>query len=191
MRNKLLVTMALLTLGIATASCEKTPNEEPASKQSSSNEIQPAQQQPSSQTASPPAKQEAQSKGGQQEQRPQVAQQGNVNTQANAPSQSSAESQSGAPASGQTRPNQPNQPGQNQQAAGRAAGGPLNLNRDQFRQAQMLLKEKGFDVGDVDGVLGPRTRRALIAFQRQQGLEPSGQIDQRTASALGLSNVPG
>ena len=138
-----------------------------------------------------------------------MAQHGNVNTQdrqqqpnptepqptqqdrTSAPSQSSAQSQSGAPASGQAQPNQPNQPRQNQQATGRATGGPLNLNRDQFRQAQMLLKEKGFDVGDVDGVLGPRTRRALIAFQRQQGLEPSGQIDQRTASALGLSNVPG
>ena len=35
--------------------------------------------------------------------------------------------------------------------------------------------------------LGPRTRRAVMAFQRQRGLEPSGQIDQQTATALGLS----
>jgi peptidoglycan hydrolase-like protein with peptidoglycan-binding domain len=85
---------------------------------------------------------------------------------------------------------QKNQPGQNHQAAGPAAGGPVSLGRDQVRQAQMLLREKGFDVGEVDGVLGPRTRRALIAFQRRQGLEASGQIDQRTAGALGLSNGP-
>jgi peptidoglycan hydrolase-like protein with peptidoglycan-binding domain len=53
----------------------------------------------------------------------------------------------------------------------------------------MVLKEKGFDAGEADGVLGPRTRKALIAFQRQQGLQP-GQIDQRTATALGISNGP-
>jgi peptidoglycan hydrolase-like protein with peptidoglycan-binding domain len=52
------------------------------------------------------------------------------------------------------------------------------------------LKEKGFDVGEIDGFWGARTRRAVLAFQRQQGLEQSGQIDQRTASALGLSNGP-
>ena len=31
--------------------------------------------------------------------------------------------------------------------------------------------------------------RALITFQRQQGLQPTGQIHQRTASALGLSTT--
>jgi peptidoglycan hydrolase-like protein with peptidoglycan-binding domain len=79
----------------------------------------------------------------------------------------------------------PNQP------SGTEAGGALNLGRDQVRQAQMVLKEKGFDAGEADGVLGPRTRKALIAFQRQQGLEPSGEIDQRTATALGISKGPG
>ena len=54
----------------------------------------------------------------------------------------------------------------------------------------MVLKEKGFDSGEADEVLGPRTRKALIAFQRQQGLEPSGEIDQRTATALGISKGP-
>jgi peptidoglycan hydrolase-like protein with peptidoglycan-binding domain len=82
------------------------------------------------------------------------------------------------------------QAGPNQRASGTEAGGALNLGRDQVRQAQMVLKEKGFDAGEADGVLGPRTRKALIAFQRQQGLEPSGEIDQRTATALGISKGP-
>jgi hypothetical protein len=30
----------------------------------------------------------------------------------------------------------------------------------------MVLKEKGFDVDAVDGVPGPRTRNALLAFKR-------------------------
>jgi hypothetical protein len=110
--------------------------------------------------------------------------------QAIQPQQSQAQNQA-QPQQSQAPPNQQkNQPGQNQQATGTPAVGPLNLTHDQALQAQKLLKAKGFDLGNIDGILGPRTRRALIAFQRQQGLEPSGQIDQQTASALGLSNEP-
>jgi peptidoglycan hydrolase-like protein with peptidoglycan-binding domain len=88
-------------------------------------------------------------------------------------------------------------PGQKQQARdtmkpspenGSAASGPVNLNRDEIRHVQMVLKEKGFDVSDADGVLGPRTRSALIAFQREQRLEPTGKIDPPTIIALELSN---
>jgi Putative peptidoglycan binding domain len=154
--------------------------------------------QPSGQTASQaPAGQEKQPESGQQEQsqqepRPKVAQQEQQpsTTQGqppqqniSGPSQSSAQSHTG-PAVGQP---QPNQLGQNQQATATSAAGPVNLTREQLQQAQTLLNEKGFNVGDVDGVLGPRTRRAVMAFQRQRGLEPSGQIDQQTATALGLS----
>ena len=207
MSNKLLAGIAALAIGIGVASCGE--NEEPASKQSSSKapetqqtakQSAPAEPegQPSGQTASQaPAGQEKQPESGQQEQsqqepRPQVAQQEQQpsTTQGqppqqntSGPSQSSAQSQTG-PAVGQP---QPNQLGQNQQATATSAAGPVNLTREQLQQAQTLLNEKGFNVGDVDGVLGPRTRRAVMAFQRQRGLEPSGQIDQQTATALGLS----
>ena len=207
MRNKLLAGIAALAIGIGVASCGE--NEEPASKQSSSKapetqqtakQSAPAEPagQPSGQTASQaPAGQEKQPESGQQEQSqqeptPQVAQQEQQpsTTQGqppqqntSGPSQSSAQSQTG-PAVGQP---QPNQLGQNQQATATSAAGPVNLTREQLQQAQTLLNEKGFNVGDVDGVLGPRTRRAVMAFQRQRGLEPSGQIDQQTATALGLS----
>jgi hypothetical protein len=207
MRNKLWAGIAALAIGIGVASCGE--NEEPASKQSSSKapetqqtakQSAPAEPegQPSGQTASQaPAGQEKKPESGQQEQsqqepRPQVAQQEQQpsTTQGqppqqntSGPSQSSAQSQTG-PAVGQP---QPNQLGQNQQATATSAAGPVKLTREQLQQAQTLLNEKGFNVGDVDGVLGPRTRRAVMAFQRQRGLEPSGQIDQQTATALGLS----
>nr|WP_249809979.1 peptidoglycan-binding domain-containing protein [Bradyrhizobium sp. 139] len=42
--------------------------------------------------------------------------------------------------------------------------------------------------GEADGVLGTRTREALITFQRQQGIQASGSIDTRTVSTLGGSN---
>jgi hypothetical protein len=73
------------------------------------------------------------------------------------------------------------------------SGGPgaIELPPDQIRQVQMVLVQKGFDIGEPDGRLGPRTRRALIAFQRQQGFQASGQIDSRTMTALGVSGTTG
>jgi hypothetical protein len=56
-----------------------------------------------------------------------------------------------------------------------------------IRQVQIMLIQKGFNVGEPDGVLGPRTREALIVFQRQQGFEATGQLDSRTMTALGVS----
>ena len=59
----------------------------------------------------------------------------------------------------------------------------ISLSSEEIRQVQVVLKQKGFVV-DVDGVLGPRTRQAIIAFQRQQGFQATGEIDQQTSGAL-------
>jgi peptidoglycan hydrolase-like protein with peptidoglycan-binding domain len=69
--------------------------------------------------------------------------------------------------------------------------GAIDLAPDQIRQVQMVLIEKGFDIGEPDGRLGPRTTRALITFQRQQGFQATGQIDSRTMTALGVSSTTG
>ena len=76
---------------------------------------------------------------------------------------------------------------------GRVSGGAgaIDLAPDQIRHVQTVLIEKGFDIGEPDGRLGPRTRRALMAFQRQQGFQASGQIDSRTMTALGVSSTTG
>jgi peptidoglycan hydrolase-like protein with peptidoglycan-binding domain len=66
----------------------------------------------------------------------------------------------------------------------------LNLSSDEIRQVQTVLRERGFSV-EVDGTLGPRTNQAIIAFQRQQGFQTSGRIDNQTITALGLSNMRG
>jgi hypothetical protein len=67
----------------------------------------------------------------------------------------------------------------------------LNLTPDQIREIQIVLNEKGFNIGQPDGKLGARTTQALMAFQRQQGFQASGHIDSQTVSALGLSNKIG
>jgi peptidoglycan hydrolase-like protein with peptidoglycan-binding domain len=74
---------------------------------------------------------------------------------------------------------------------GAASVAEVNLTEEQIRQVQIVLNEKGFNIGRPDGRLGPRTIRALTAFQRRQGLEVSGRLDSRTVAALGVSNVSG
>jgi peptidoglycan hydrolase-like protein with peptidoglycan-binding domain len=51
-------------------------------------------------------------------------------------------------------------------------------------QAQAELKKRGFDVGQPDGVYGPRTRAALINFQRAVGIVETGELDSNTIAAL-------
>ena len=38
----------------------------------------------------------------------------------------------------------------------------------------------------ADGKMGPKTHAAIEEFQRAKGLEPSGQLDKKTVTALGL-----
>jgi len=69
---------------------------------------------------------------------------------------------------------------------GRASGS-LNLGMDEIRQLQMTLNQKGFNVGEPDGRMGPRTERALMEFQQRQGLQATGHIDHETVTALGIN----
>jgi Putative peptidoglycan binding domain len=52
---------------------------------------------------------------------------------------------------------------------------------------QAELQQQGYYRGEVDGLLGPLTREALIGYQNTQGLAPTGSIDQPTLYALGMS----
>jgi peptidoglycan hydrolase-like protein with peptidoglycan-binding domain len=63
----------------------------------------------------------------------------------------------------------------------------VDLSPDEIRQVQIVLNQRGFNIGDPDGVLGPRTRQALIQFQQRQGFQATGRFDSRTISALGVS----
>ncbi|TAK48194.1 MAG: DUF1236 domain-containing protein [Xanthobacteraceae bacterium] len=62
---------------------------------------------------------------------------------------------------------------------------------EEIRQIQLVLIEHGFVIDSPNGVLNAQTRRALVTFQRQQGLETSGRIDVKTVAALGLSDKVG
>jgi len=52
---------------------------------------------------------------------------------------------------------------------------------------QTQLANDGYYVGAIDGVLGPQTRRAIAAFQADNGLAVTSAVDEPTLSTLGLS----
>jgi len=63
-------------------------------------------------------------------------------------------------------------------------------NTEAIRGAQQALEQQGYQIGQADGVMGPKTRQALKKFQQDQGLHASGQLDQQTAQALGVPGGP-
>ena len=48
------------------------------------------------------------------------------------------------------------------------------LSRSERVEMQTLLAQRKYDIGEVDGVIGRRTREAIRAFQRSQGMPPDG-----------------
>ena len=58
---------------------------------------------------------------------------------------------------------------------------------DETKQIQQALKDKGHDPGRIDGIMGSKTRAALRDFQKENGLQASGTLDDETASALGVT----
>ena len=58
------------------------------------------------------------------------------------------------------------------------------LNKGQRAELQGLLNRAGFDVGTPDGVIGPKTRAAVLAYQARAGLPADGYISGRLLEAL-------
>lgn len=56
---------------------------------------------------------------------------------------------------------------------------------------QSWLTAHGYPVGVIDGVIGPKTRAALRAFQAARGLQVTGSADALTVDALRLSSTAG
>jgi peptidoglycan hydrolase-like protein with peptidoglycan-binding domain len=62
--------------------------------------------------------------------------------------------------------------------------------QDELRAAQQALQARGYDVGPIDGIMGPLTRSALEAFQRKSAVPVTGTADEPTLRALGLQKAP-
>ena len=57
---------------------------------------------------------------------------------------------------------------------------------DDIKKVQQTLRDKGYEPGRVDGVMGSQTRRALGQYQEAQGISVTNRFDARTAENLGV-----
>ena len=53
-----------------------------------------------------------------------------------------------------------------------------------IKTVQMILKEADFDPGKIDGKKGPKTKAAIKAFQKANGLKADGAIGPMTLQKL-------
>ena len=53
-------------------------------------------------------------------------------------------------------------------------------------KAQDMLNQRGFDVGEPDGLIGPKTKRAIMEFQKSAGIPITGKVDKKLLEALDL-----
>ena len=58
--------------------------------------------------------------------------------------------------------------------------------RETLRLVQQKLNFRGYEAGPADGLMGKRTRGALIAFQKDRNLPQTGKADEATLKALGM-----
>lgn len=63
--------------------------------------------------------------------------------------------------------------------------------KQEMMKAQQKLKAEGLYKGKVDGANGPQTMAALKQYQKKNGLQQSGELDEQTEAKLGLSEESG
>jgi peptidoglycan hydrolase-like protein with peptidoglycan-binding domain len=78
--------------------------------------------------------------------------------------------------------------GQSSQTQGAQQPSASSQSPEVVKQAQEKLSAAGHDAGPADGVIGPKTQSALKEFQESKGLQASGELDQKTIAALGVSS---
>lgn len=56
--------------------------------------------------------------------------------------------------------------------------------KDRIKQIQIALKKAGFYQGEIDRKIGPKTKKAIIDFQRSKRLKPDGVVGLKTWEEL-------
>ena len=57
---------------------------------------------------------------------------------------------------------------------------------DEVKEIQMALKSRGYYTGNIDGIFGTATKKAVTQFQRDNGLSVDGIAGKQTLKALGI-----
>lgn len=96
---------------------------------------------------------------------------------------SSANARGGDKAATEDR-NQTQQVGETQRTGTDMTAGTFDQNT--IRNVQQQLRDQGYDV-QVDGIMGPGTQNALRRYQTDNDLQATGNLNQETIDALGVS----
>ena len=57
----------------------------------------------------------------------------------------------------------------------------------QVRQAQTMLTDLGYEIGGTDGSIGPKTRAAIMSFERAHSLPETGRVNAALIDRLELA----
>jgi carboxyl-terminal processing protease len=60
----------------------------------------------------------------------------------------------------------------------------LDMMSERVKNAQLMLKGLGYEPGRNDGYFSQQTEQAVIAFQRDHDLDPTGEINEETAALI-------
>jgi peptidoglycan hydrolase-like protein with peptidoglycan-binding domain len=81
----------------------------------------------------------------------------------------------------------PAAPGEQTKAAAPKKRGPVfRATKEQIKQAQGVLKQRGFYAGDATGKLDEETRAGLRKYQEAEGLKETGTLNAATLAKMGI-----
>src|SRR5262245_13171973 len=60
--------------------------------------------------------------------------------------------------------------------------------KENVRNAQQALKDKGMYTGSIDGAMNAQTKKAVRDFQKQNNLKVTGTLNRETMAALGITS---
>jgi hypothetical protein len=69
-----------------------------------------------------------------------------------------------------------------------SGAGAMHHGSSDAKEVQQALKDKGFDPGPLDGVIGSRTKEAIKSFQTASNLRATGTLDSETREKLGVQS---
>lgn len=74
----------------------------------------------------------------------------------------------------------------NANATKKKRGPVFRANKDQIKQAQAILKTRGFFTGEDTGKLDPDTRAGLKKYQEAESLKVTGTLNKVTLEKMGI-----
>ena len=83
--------------------------------------------------------------------------------------------------------NTPAQAARGNSNAPKKRGPVFRATKEQIKQAQTLLKQRGLYAGDATGKLDPPTREGLKKFQESQGIKVTGTLNAATLQKMNIT----